>query len=603
VVLVLIPLGAATGLASTVVLHQSSIRNSSLVTRESSLTFDSLVRDRADLYAEYVPTMAIVSARAYHISGAALDALIGINFQADLVVARKVVDHQPIFEPHGALAGRYRALVDLRRSVDRGSATSAEVQRFFDALGSMIDATSRTTFDRLSGATSASQTTKSRLATLGDSFSAFNAGIDEEDLPGGGSLETILTTTATPREVQGLIVSREQFDASVLGFPDGLGSRGTAAWRALTHTVLTKQFSGYVQLAISVGLDHEAPPFANNAKGIGAIGRSEVAWDTALTNLVLASSADLRTATTNEANSATRALSLISLLMVLLIVGLIGGALLLGRAIRRPLARFVAASDSVRAGELDPPELDESGPRELSRAAAAFNEMSATLRAVQTQAMALASGDLDDPALRDPLPGRTGGALQSALNELQTSVRERKAREAVLRERATRDFLTGLLNRGAALEAFERDLARVRRTSGELAFAILFIDLDGLKAINDAIGHDGGDRALQLVADTLRATTRSSDIVARFGGDEFVVGCLGLRGSNDAMLLAERIRDRVSRSEVKGDGSTLELGCSVGVALLEPSDSSVEMLIERADRALYVAKANGRGQVHEFASG
>jgi diguanylate cyclase (GGDEF)-like protein len=584
------------------VLHQASIRHSSLVTRESSLTLDSLVRDRADLYAEYVPTMAIVSARAYHISGAALDALIGINFQADLRSARKVVDHQPIFERHGALARRYRALEDLRRKVDRGSATSPEIQSFFDILGSTIDATWRTSFDRLSTASqsSASLTTKGRLAALGDSFGAFTAGIAEEDLPDGGSLETILTTPATSNEVQNLIVSRQQFQASVLAFPAGLGSKGKTAWDTLNRAGPTKRFSGYVQLAISVGLNHDAPPFATNAKGIGAIGRSEVAWDTALTNLVLASSADLRAATTKEANAAAHALLLITLFMLILIVAMIGGVLLLGRAIRRPLARFVAAADSVRTGELDPPELDESGPRELSRTAAAFNEMSATLRAVQTQAMALASGDLDDPVLRDPLPGRTGGALQSALNELQTSLRERKAREAVLRERATRDFLTGLLNRGAALEALERDLARVRRTDGELDLAILFIDLDGLKAINDSIGHDGGDRALQLVADTLRATTRISDIVARFGGDEFVVGCLDLGGSNDPMLLAERICDEVARSEVKGDDGNLRLGCSVGVAYLEACDSTVEMLIERADRALYIAKENGRGQVHEL---
>jgi diguanylate cyclase (GGDEF)-like protein len=142
----------------------------------------------------------------------------------------------------------------------------------------------------------------------------------------------------------------------------------------------------------------------------------------------------------------------------------------------------------------------------------------------------------------------------------------------------------------------------VRRSDNELAFAILFIDLDGLKVINDSIGHDGGDRALQLVADTLRTTTRSSDIVARFGGDEFAVGWLGPSGSPAPKVLAERICDIVSRVEVKGDGDGLELGCSIGVARWEACDSTVEMLIERADRALYVAKANGRGQVHEFAA-
>jgi len=605
VVVVLIPLAVAVGLATTVVLNQSSIRHRSLTTRESSLTLDSLVRDRADLYAEYVPTMAIVSARTYHISGSALDALLGIDFQANLITARRVIDHQPSFESSGVLADGYRELVTLRRSVDQGSTDSGAVQAFFNRLGSTIDAKWQQAFNHLSSASqsSASPATKNDLIALNESFHAFTSGIGEENLPEGGSLETLLTATATPQEVQNLIVSRQQFEASASSFPGGLGSQGKTAWVALTRNPLTRKFAGYVQLAIAVGLRNETPPFATNAKGIGAIGKAEVEWEGALTELVLASSADLRTATSNEADSATKTLSLIFLFMVLLMLAATAGVLTLGRAIRRPLARLVTAAESVRAGELDLPELDESGPKELSLAAGAFNEMSAALRAVQTQAMALASGDLNDPVLQDPLPGRTGGALQSALTELQTSVRVREAQREVLSERATRDFLTGLLNRGAALESLELDFARVRRSDDELELAVLFIDLDGLKEINDSLGHDGGDRALQMVADALRVTARSSDIVARFGGDEFIVGWLGTKGSSAPMLLAQRICDHVSKLEVKSDDGSLELGCSIGVSLLEACDSTVGMVIERADRALYVAKANGRGRAYSSASG
>jgi diguanylate cyclase (GGDEF)-like protein len=548
--------------------------------------------------------MAIVSARAYHLTESGLDALLGIDFQSNLITARQVVDRQPIFKSHGALAKNYRELVTLRHRVDGGSADSGAVQAFFNQLGSRIDARWQRTFDRLSIASqsSASLPAKNDFIALNASFQAFTSGINEEDLPEGGSLETLLTAPATPQEVQDLIVSRQQFEASARDFPHGLGPQAKRAWKAMADNRLTKEFSGDVQLAIAVGLRNQPPPFATNTRGIGAIGMSEVEWEGGLTKLVLASSADLRVTTSNEAASASKTLAVVFFLMVLLMLAVAAAVFTLDRAIRRPLARLVAAAESVRVGELDVPELEESGPKELSLAAGAFNEMTATLRAVQTQAMALASGNLDDPVLKDLLPGRTGGALQSALTELQTSVRVREAQREILSERATRDFLTGLLNRGAALESLERDFSRVRRSDGKLDLAILFIDVDGLKEINDSLGHDGGDRALRLVADAVRATTRGSDIAARFGGDEFVVGWLGTGGPSAPMLLAQRICDHVAKLKVKGEEGSLELGCSIGVSVLEAGDNGLGTVIERADRALYMAKANGRGQVYGPAS-
>jgi diguanylate cyclase (GGDEF)-like protein len=594
----------AVGLASSVVLHQSTIRHQALMARQSSLILDSLLRDRADVYAEYVPTLAIAAAKAHGLSGSQLDKLLGVDFQADLGTARRLVDEQPIFQSKGLLAADHRHLVALRRTIDHGTASADEIEAFFNGLGATIDARWQKTFDLLSeaGGPSTSVATRDRLDALGSTFSAFVSGLGEENLPEGGTLETILTEGATSAQVEGLIVNHQEFEASVHGFPAGLGPRATAAWKVLEDNRLTGKFSGYVQLAIAVGLGHEAPPFATNATAIGEIARSLVEWDTALTDLVLASSADLRITTASQASAATRTLSVMLFFVLLLVLAVIGGVLILDRAIRRPLARVAAAAESVRKGELDLPELDESGPKELSLTAAAFNAMSATLRVVQTQAMALAEGDLDDPILQSPLPGRTGGALQSALSALQMSVRAREAQRELLKERATRDFLTDLMNREAALEALALDLARVRRSNHTLVLAVLFIDLDNLKKINDSLGHDGGDRALRIVADALRATTRASDIVARFGGDEFVVGTLGSADSDAPLLLAERVRQYIATLEVVGDEGSLTLGCSIGVALSEPTDTTVLTLIERADDALYIAKANGRGRVHSFGS-
>ena len=140
----------------------------------------------------------------------------------------------------------------------------------------------------------------------------------------------------------------------------------------------------------------------------------------------------------------------------------------------------------------------------------------------------------------------------------------------------------------------------MHRSRGELALTVLFIDLDELKKMNDSLGHDGGDAAIRSVADALRAATRASDVVARFGGDEFVVGWLGNDGSDAPALLADRISRYVSHSVVESDQGTFTIGCSIGVAVSQPSDRSVETLIERADQALYAAKSRGRGQIRWF---
>ena len=179
---------------------------------------------------------------------------------------------------------------------------------------------------------------------------------------------------------------------------------------------------------------------------------------------------------------------------------------------------------------------------------------------------------------------------------MRSGQREREA----LFERATRDSLTGLLNRGAALEALELDLASVRRTQGEQVLTLFFIDLDDLKSINDTIGHDGGDAAIVAVADALRATTRASDVAARFGGDEFLVGWMGSRGSLVPARLAERISDHVAAAHIGSTAHPVALACSIGMAVSEPSDTTIGMLIERADEALYDAKARGKGQTRWF---
>jgi len=241
-------------------------------------------------------------------------------------------------------------------------------------------------------------------------------------------------------------------------------------------------------------------------------------------------------------------------------------------------------------------ELTEAQRRELAATVEAFNDMAATLAAVEHHAVALAE-DPDSPVHADPLPGRTGQAMQAALDRLRSSISAAEQHRAELTELATRDGLTGLLNRTAAMDLVERELARARRDGSTLL--ALYVDLDGLKALNDTQGHAAGDEAIRRTADALAATTRDADVVARLGGDEFlVVGPVPPNGHSGVAAFADRVHRAVSDRVIElEDGSTVRLGCSVGVAVSCPDVASADSLVRAADVALYRAKEAGRGRV------
>ena len=592
VLVVLAPIAATVGFASTTAAARLSSRNEAVTARTATLELDALVKARAAIADEDVPTAAIVYAAAYHVSPAGLDALLGIDFQAELVAARKMVDSQTVLRTTPSLEADYAELESLRGAEAHGKVSYAEVQAFFGKFGSAIDTRWLSSFATLSNETDASApvATRTGLTVLRSAFTAFTSGQQQTTF----TLD-LLTATSTAAQVESLIDVTEQFQSSVQSFPGQLGPRGAAAWEAIKRSPQVRQFNASVQLAIQVGLRHEAPPYATDLKAHASVFTAAVERAATLTSLVLAAATDLLTVSAVQERSATDGLVTDLLAMALLLGIALGGVVTLSRAAGRPLARFVSAAAAVRAGEFDLPALAESGPRELALAAGAFNEMSSTLRAVEAHAVALSENDLDNPALRSPLPGRTGRAFQAALDQLKESMRANEEQRDLLHERATRDSLTGLLNRGAAVESLDRDLAKARR-DGQ-ALVLLFIDLDGLKTINDTFGHEGGDAAIRAVAEALKATTRLSDIVARVGGDEFVVASLGAKDRRGPSRLAERIQRHLSATVTEVSGQYVEVGCSIGIALSEPSDVTADSLMHRADQALYLAKAEGRGAV------
>jgi diguanylate cyclase (GGDEF)-like protein len=174
---------------------------------------------------------------------------------------------------------------------------------------------------------------------------------------------------------------------------------------------------------------------------------------------------------------------------------------------------------------------------------------------------------------------------------LVEDITERRKAEARISHLARYDELTALPNRLNFRDEIERLLAVHREAA--LLSALLFIDLDQFKQVNDTLGHPCGDRLLTLVAGRLRDMLRPDDFVARFGGDEFVVFRQNIETAEDAAALARRIVDRLSeRYEI--DRHMVEIGASVGIAMTSPGVKA-DHLLKNADMALYRAKSSGRG--------
>ena len=174
---------------------------------------------------------------------------------------------------------------------------------------------------------------------------------------------------------------------------------------------------------------------------------------------------------------------------------------------------------------------------------------------------------------------------------LVEDITERRNAEARISHLARYDELTALPNRLNFRDEIRRLLAMSHNT--ERLSALLFVDLDQFKQVNDTLGHPCGDELLCAVADRLRGMLRPEDFVARFGGDEFVVFQQDIEASEDAAGLARRIVDRLSE-RYKIDNHLVEIGASVGIAMTAPGISA-DTLLKNADMALYRAKADGRG--------
>ena len=164
---------------------------------------------------------------------------------------------------------------------------------------------------------------------------------------------------------------------------------------------------------------------------------------------------------------------------------------------------------------------------------------------------------------------------------------------ASLHDAAFRDSLTGLYNRRYVFNIFRTELKKYQRYSDP--FSVMLIDADHFKQINDQYGHRAGDAALRGIADACNKSIRDTDVVGRFGGEEFII-LLPHTRATDAAIVAERIRHTMLQSDLYWQGQRLDVKLSLGVAEAGLHADGFDELITAADRALYAAKKGGRNQ-------
>jgi diguanylate cyclase len=178
-------------------------------------------------------------------------------------------------------------------------------------------------------------------------------------------------------------------------------------------------------------------------------------------------------------------------------------------------------------------------------------------------------------------------AMKTDLDEVRDDLSKSQAKEEETRKFALQDALTGLPNRVSFEQSLEDGLMQAKRHGWKLA--VLFIDIDDFKSINDTYGHGMGDQALIMVADRLQSAVREEDTVSRWAGDEFVCLLLEVKKEADVTRIAENMVKRISES-FEFDGTVLSLKVSIGIAIYPADGKTTHTLFKNADTAMYKAK-------------
>jgi len=660
----------------------------------------------AGLVGEETESESIVVAAALHISPAQASRLLGYDIEARLRADRAVVDAGIVDGASTVMGDKASQLVALRVRIDSGTANDAIVQPFFVTVVRKAESAWLTQMSQLTQTTLntvGSPELRRALAGLADAVAAFIAGANAataaSTLTARGVPGTV--TGATDLAAENALYARA---ASTLGAE--LSGHAATAWQ---HLIVTdpnvKTFQQFLASVIRRPSDSAA---GANLTEIARTFRNGLIFKDHLRQVVDAAAADILPLARGLQNGAQRTLERYLFALGIITACSVMIAIVTARKIVRPLRRLADRACEVNAGVIDGNPLDTNGPDEVVSVSRAFNEIVANLTALDATALALATGDLNNPVLATSLPGRIGDSLRHSVDLLQQSIRdndelhhdlelnearfrelaertpdivfqfshvpephfeylspsfetitgipvatvkanfgafaaahddagragladfiagrnfqphldlafrrkdgtfgvfdlhvvetadgtqgvardvtEMRALQAQLAEQAARDPLTGLANRRLLDELLGRALRRANRSGTKLTVA--FLDLDKFKSVNDTHGHDAGDAVLRATATRLQAAVRDADVVARYGGDEFVVVYEGA-DDNTVHRLVERIHNALRAPIDIGDGVTVCCPASVGIADTRSTAPNAAALIGAADREMLEVK-------------
>ncbi len=589
VLALLAPLTALAALTGSSALSSRTQQEVSARVQRDADALGSLMAARAQVTNEYVPSLALAEAAQFKVTTSQIEQLFGIDYPAMLRAARLQVDRDPALRSTPVLVADLTRLGRLRPSIGAGRGDPATIRPFFEKFTADVDNAWRARFETLKRDVQALSGRTGLVAGRVDALSASFA-VQTAAMHRARESNTVVNGPGTATSAQPLIEANGAFIADTTGFPANLGPRAAAAWNTWLHDPQAQAWEKTIEQTVNAALAGRRSPLATDPQAYGIAFTKEPQWLNDLTAVIQGASADMSDVARSEALSAARSYRNEVAIFVLSVLIAAGATILLARAVIRPLQRLASAARRVAGGDFAGQSVAPGGPREVADTILAVDEMTSVFGAVEAFTVTLAQ-DPSAPSLDVPLPGRTGQALQTTLNRLRESVRHTERQRVILHQLATHDSLTGLLNREAARSAVTRELSRARRES--TAVMLLYVDLDNLKIINDTYGHSVGDDAVRLTGQALRAAARAPDIVARVGGDEFLVAG-SATGRDEVQAVADRLGETVAATILCAGDAVVPLSCSIGVCRAEPGDD-FDSLVRKADQALYQAKARGRG--------